>query len=80
MTTDARPKPKAWYTVDDIASLLHVSRRQVQRLVRPHDARCHLARAGRAPRLLKWVPREVVMELVEQRAWYATGRSGTTKI
>ncbi len=58
---------REWYTLAEIAALLHVGERTTRRLLRPHRSRCHLARKGTHPRLVLWVPVAVVTELREAR-------------
>lgn len=67
---------KLWYTVREIALLLHVTRLTAWRLLEPYRARCHLAREGSHPRLVLWVPSAVVSDLRRDRRerWRATWR------
>lgn len=58
---------KLWYTIHEVAAVLHVQRMTAWRLLRPHRARCHLARAGSHPRLVLWVPAQVVRQLEADR-------------
>ena len=58
---------KEWYTISELADLLHVGGRTTLRLLEPHRGRCHLARRGKNPRLVLWVPAAVVAELCEAR-------------
>jgi len=62
---------KVWYTVRELAELLHVRPLTAWRLVRPYRSRCHLARDGRHPRRSLFVPVEVVGEIIAERtpAW-----------
>lgn len=68
---------KPWYTVGEVAVVLHVQRMTAWRLLRPYRERCHLARAGRHPRLYLWVPVDVVEELRASRSqWWRTRADG----
>lgn len=60
---------KQWYTLAEIATLLHVSVRTAVRLVDPYRDRgyCHLARNGKHPRLVLWVPVAIVRQICEAR-------------
>ena len=58
---------KAWFTIPEIAALLHVGGRTTLRLLTPYRAKCHLARRGKNPRLVLWVPAAVVTELCNAR-------------
>lgn len=62
------PPEQRWYTVRQIASLLHLRPLTAWRLVRPHRSKCHLARNGPHPRLVLWVPATVVRALSRERA------------
>lgn len=59
---------KVWFTVAEVAEVLHLQPTTAWRLVRPYRARCHLARNGRHPRLHLWVPLSVVEALKADRA------------
>lgn len=61
---------KAWYTLGEVAAVLHVARMTAWRQLRPFRAQCHLARAGTHPRLVLWVPADVVRQL--ERPWKET--------
>lgn len=52
-----------WFTLHAVADRLHVGWLTAWRLVRPHRDKCHLARKGSHPRLVLWVPAEVVAEI-----------------
>lgn len=68
---------KAWYTVGEVAVMLHVQRITAWRLLRPHRDRCHLARHGTHPRLCLWVPVAVVEQLQASRSvWWKTRGAG----
>lgn len=54
---------KPWYTVKELASLLHRSPRTIGRLIRPYRDQCHLARQGSHPRKVLWIPLPVAYEL-----------------
>lgn len=58
---------KEWYTLAELAELLHVGGRTTLRLLEPHRGRCHLARKGQNPRLVLWIPAAVVGEISEAR-------------
>ena len=58
---------KVWYTVQELAELLHVGLLTARRLVRPYRSRCHLARSGSHPRRVLWVPVDVVGEIIAER-------------
>jgi hypothetical protein len=58
---------KPWLTLGEVAARLHVARMTAWRLLRPFRGRCHLARAGSHPRLVLWVPAEVLRELESER-------------
>ncbi len=62
---------KVWYTIRELAELLHLQPRTARRLVRSYRSRCHLARNGSHPRLMLWVPVDVVGEIIAERlpAW-----------
>lgn len=74
MTPGSAPE---WYEAPKVADLLHVTRRHLQRLLTPHRDRCHLARDGRHPRLVLWVPALVVRQLREERrsVWRSRARA-----
>lgn len=62
-----------WFTVRDVAALLHVQRLTAWRLLRAHRSACHLARDGQHPRLVLWVPATVVDALRADRSrWWKT--------
>lgn len=58
---------KEWYTIPELAELLHVGGRTTLRLLEPHRAQCHLARRGKNPRLVLWIPASVVSEICDER-------------
>lgn len=58
---------KPWYTLAEVAALLHVGIRTTRRLLAPYREQCHLARKGRHPRLVLWVPVEVFAEIRKKR-------------
>lgn len=58
---------KPWYTLAEVADMLHVGTRTTRRLLAPYRGQCHLARKGRHPRLVLWIPGSVVSVLVEAR-------------
>lgn len=60
-----------WYTVEEVAEELHVRPLTAWRLVRPYRDRCHLARKGRHPRRVLWIPEAVLRQLREARDWPA---------
>ena len=68
-----RPLPY-WFTVEDLASRLHLAVETARKLVRPFRARCHLARKGSHPRLVLWIPRDVVLKIERQRLIAPPGR------
>lgn len=57
----------AWFTVGDVALLLHVGRLTAWRILKPYRDRCHLAREGSHPRLVLWIPSAVVQALRQER-------------
>ncbi|HVO13304.1 MAG TPA: hypothetical protein VMX54_21365 [Vicinamibacteria bacterium] len=57
----------SWYTVAEVAQLLHCSRLAAWRALQPHRAQCHLARRGQHPRLHLWAPASVVQLVVQRR-------------
>jgi len=63
---------KLWYTLREIAAVLHLRPRTARRLLAPYRMRCHLAREGSHPRLVLWVPGAVVVELERARGLVAT--------
>ena len=65
--------PREWYPAPVVAELLHITRRRLSDLLAPHRERCHLARDGRHPRLVLWVPAPVVRQLRKERrsVWLA---------
>ena len=65
---------RAWFTVREVALLLHVGRLTAWRLLRPYRERCHLAREGSHPRLVLWIPGAVVTELRRERRDMWRGR------
>ena len=67
--TETERSEREWFTVAEVAERLHVEHITAWRLVRPHRARCHLARNGPHPRLLLWVPASVLESLEESRPW-----------
>ncbi len=67
---------KPWYTAYQVAALLHISRRQVRRLLRSYRSRCHVARDGRHARHVLWVPAQLVKELVAEREAVWLPKSG----
>lgn len=54
---------KEWFTLEEIAALLHIGTRHARRLLAPYRAACHLARKRGHPRLILWVPSKVVADL-----------------
>lgn len=58
---------KPWYTLAEVAAMLHVGTRTTRRLLAPYRDKCHLARKGQHPRLLLWIPGSVVTALCEGR-------------
>jgi hypothetical protein len=68
MKDDLMLTTKYWYSVADLAARYHVSEKTVRlHILPPHRGRCHLARRGRHPRLLLWIPAEVVRLLDRER-------------
>ena len=65
---------RAWFTVREVALLLHVGRLTAWRLLRPYRERCHLAREGSHPRLVLWIPSAVVASLRQERRAMWRGR------
>jgi hypothetical protein len=66
-----------WFTVGEVAAMLHVQRMTAWRLLRPYRDRCHLGRAGSHPRRVLWVPVAVVEELRASRSrWWRERASG----
>ena len=61
MTLD--PRIERRYTVKEIAAILHRAPKTVRALLKPHRAKCALAREGRHPRLILYVPESVVLLL-----------------
>lgn len=57
---------KAWYTVRELANLLHRTPKTIRRLVRPHRSECHLDRNGPHPRRLLWIPASVAQKVAER--------------
>lgn len=73
---DLRTTSQYWFCVDDLMALWHLSGKMVHTLLQPHRGRCHLARRGRQPRLVLWVPIEVVRTINNDRKamWEKAGR------
>lgn len=59
---------KEWFTLEEIAALLHIGTRHARRLIGPHRSDCHLARKRGHPRLILWVPAKVVTKMRGERA------------
>ena len=59
---------KEWFTLEEIAALLHIGTRHARRLLAPYRADCHLARKGGHPRLILWVPSNVAAKIRNERA------------
>lgn len=57
-----------WVTLQQLAERCHVRPRTAWRLVRPYREACHLGRNGPHPRLVLWIPFEVVLLIEEERA------------
>ncbi len=62
-----------WFTISEVAAYLHLSRRSVWRLLGPYREHLHLARLGRHPRQLTFVPSTIVRRLISERPWLASG-------
>lgn len=72
---------QAWFTVGEVAGVLHVQRMTAWRLLRPYRERCHLGRAGSHPRRVLWVPLAVVEELRASRTtWWKTRACGPDEL
>lgn len=56
-----------WWTTDRLAARWHISEKRVRELLVPHRGSCHLGRRGRNPRLVLWVPVDVVRRLDQER-------------
>lgn len=56
-----------WYTLREVAAVLHLRPRTTRRLLAPYRQRCHLAREGSHPRLVLWIPGAIVLELERAR-------------
>lgn len=65
--SDLDTTAKYWWTLQELSARYHVGLRMVQDLIRPHRGRCHLGRRGKHPRMVLWVPLEVVRALDRER-------------
>ena len=54
---------KPWYTVKELAGLLHRSPKTIHSLLQPYRSECHLGRQGSHPRKVLWVPQPIAQEL-----------------
>lgn len=59
---------KVWYTIAEVAAILHVQKITAWRIVRPYRARCHLGRDQGHPRRRLYVPATVVSEIAAARS------------
>lgn len=56
---------KPWYTLKQLAGLLHRRPKTIRRLIRPYRDRCHLDRAGSHPRKVLWIPGDIAQKVAE---------------
>lgn len=56
-----------WWTTDQLGARWHISEKRVRELLVPHRGQCHLARRGKNPRLVLWIPIDVVKRLDRDR-------------
>lgn len=56
-----------WYTVRELAELLRVKPRTAWLKVRPYRDRCRRGRNGSHPRMVLWIPAEVVRVIEKGR-------------
>lgn len=76
---------QSWYTVKDLASLLHRTPKTVRSLIHPYRDQCHLGRAGSHPRKVLWIPQQVVRELtgeaiaIRASSVYEAGSAGSRR-
>ncbi len=52
-----------WYTVREIALLLHRAPKTIRSLLKPYRTRCRLAREGRNPRRVLYIPESVARQV-----------------
>jgi hypothetical protein len=64
---DLKTTAQYWFSVEDLAALWHIKAQMVRLLLKPHRGRCHLARRGKRPERVLWIPVEVVRALDRER-------------
>lgn len=64
---DLKTTTQYWWNVDQMAALWHITPKTVRGLLGPHRGKCHLGRRGKNPRLVLWVPLEVVRTMDRER-------------
>ena len=57
---------RPWYTIRQLADLLHRRPRTIRHLVRPYRPECHLDRDGRHPRKVLWIPGDVAQKIANR--------------
>jgi hypothetical protein len=65
--TDMELSAQFWYSVDDLAKRWAVTQQRVKQLLQPHKGHCRLGRRGSHPRLVLLIPKDIAVQLDNER-------------